>query len=184
MNNLYVGIDPGINNPALVIVEANHVSKPKMIFHRALKLKTAHLPLENRLFILWNDFMDVKAMIEFMIEDNKINETAVYIEYPDYEQSNRGQKAAETGGLGKLILSAGVAFTVFIRLVARSELLKLIRPIQWKGQVPKPVTRKRMEEKYELQEGLLTDDEIDALGLADYAYETIRRKSISPKEVT
>ena len=39
-----------------------------------------------------------------------------------------------------------------------------------------------MEEKYALQNGHLTDDEIDALGLADYAYETNRRKSISPKE--
>ncbi len=182
MNTFYVGIDPGINNPALVVLEKRDDLLPEIVYHKPFKLKTEKLPLESRLVILWNDFQEIRSLLEAMIDHNNVKETFVYIEYPDYEQSNRGQKAAETGGLGKLVLSAGVAFSVFIRLVNRSELLKLIRPIQWKGQVPKPVTRKRMEEKYALQNGHLTDDEIDALGLADYAYETNRRKSISPKE--
>lgn len=68
----------------------------------------------------------------------------------------------------KLCMSTGVICSVVNGLDWIKE-IKLFTPIQWKGQVPKSVTRNRMIQTYGLDAiQNLSDDEVDALGIANY----------------
>lgn len=195
-NQIFIGIDPGTNHPAMGIIAINELRK-KPTFINSWKLK---LPPIKSLAVyekkvnyiggpeVRNELIDcLRFIFKFLNWYNNQNIVCIGIEYPDFEQTFRGIKAASKGDLGKLIFSAGVLFENIKRTLHECCIyndIKLIKPIQWKGHLPKNITRKRMMELYETPFTNHSDDEIDAIGIATYLYETYGHKPVSSKETT
>lgn len=170
-----IGVDPSINNAAVCLMETK-CDVPSSI--KTFKLGTHNGTLEVKLAEL-----GIKAFKLFNEILWEVMDAIILIELPGYQDSLKGKKSVETDSFSKLCLSAGIITgSIFKLLEFRTTIdVRLVPPITWKGQVPKSITRKRMKEKYSelIQVDLLTDDEVDALGMADYLYETTRPKSIS-----
>ncbi len=93
--------------------------------------------------------------------------STVVIEEPQLWGGYKSRASLHSGALLGLHLLVGAlywwAYTNFDKVY-------LIPVTEWKGQLPKRVTQKRMEKKYNVK--FETDDESDAVGLADYFIST------------
>lgn len=161
----FIGVDPGINNPALTVIGQDKELLHSIKFHA----KPAHsIPEKLHESILhFVSFMSTlyTPQIEFHVA----------IELPEHQDSIRGQKCIDRNDFVKLCMSAGALANLFQGMDWIKK-VHLFSPSQWKGQVPKRVTRKRMEDVYGLAPiAELSDDQVDALALARYlsdSYET------------
>lgn len=86
----------------------------------------------------------------------------VVIEQPESWGAYKSMASAHSGSLLGLHILTG-ALLGWAATVADVELIKVSK---WKGQLPKVVTKKRMEKKYKTT--FKTSDEADAVGLGDY----------------
>lgn len=112
------------------------------------------LTLEGKLCELFYnafDFLSVKPTPDYCL-----------IEKPG-SQGTRSIASVSSDSYTKLCLAAGV---IAGAAMSHGILVELIPVHSWKGQLPKRITKQRMEEKYKLK--CKTDDEADALGILDW----------------
>lgn len=154
----FIGIDPGLNHPALAILDENKV----ILATSRYNSKPAH-SVPEKLHEAMLHFVSFYAA--FMVTDT---EYYVALELPEHQTSIRGQKCIDRNDFVKLCMSAGVLTNLF-QGMGQVKKVYLFSPIQWKGQVPKAVTRSRLMSNYGADEIVgLTDDEVDAVALARY----------------
>ena len=160
----FIGIDPGINHPALAVIDhsgeivrtAKHNSKPQHSISEKLHYARDWFAGE------------FSAMATANLNTA---EYQVVIELPEHQNSVRGAKCIDRNDFVKLCMSAGMLTVLFKSFTSVKE-VALLTPSQWKGQVPKSITKKRMIEIYGLDRiDFRSDDEIDALALARFHLE-------------
>lgn len=90
-----------------------------------------------------------------------------YVEYPTFFDTAGGHTSARRGDLVKLCIATGWICGV---LDHHRVPIQLVRPVQWKGQLPKPVVNARIREIYGLspQAGWKSHD-WDAVGIGLWA---------------
>src|SRR5262249_47222756 len=91
--------------------------------------------------------------------------THIVAEQPAFFGSARGKIAVQqdhTIRLGQMV--AGVI--AWFRVPAAN--VTLFTPMQWKGSAPKEVTRARLEKAFGVDSEGLSDDEVDAIGIAEF----------------
>lgn len=98
---------------------------------------------------------------------------AIVIERPEPWGSYKSLASAQSGSLQTLTLLTGALVGWALAKHSSGLLVKLIKVSQWKGQLPKEVTKKRMEKRYSVK--FKTSDEADATGLGTWYLENKRR---------
>jgi len=99
----------------------------------------------------------------------------IAIECPEPWGAYKSMASSRSGSLQMLTLVVGALTHWAIQRVGVDS-VKLIKVSTWKGQLPKAVTKRRMEKKYNCT--FRTSDEADAVGLGDYVFNldsTVRR---------
>lgn len=89
----------------------------------------------------------------------------IAIECPEPWGAYKSMASSRSGSLQMLTLLVG-AIAYWALTIVSIENVKLVKVSTWKGQLPKSVTKKRMEKKYNCK--FATDHESDACGLGDY----------------
>lgn len=100
------------------------------------------------------------------------------IEQPESWGAYKSMASAHSGGLLSLHILTGALFAWALSIAGAGK-VELVKVSKWKGQLPKRVTKKRMESKYGVK--FATDDESDAVGIADWRIEQERRKNGAAK---
>lgn len=159
---MIIGIDPGLNHPALACIDdlGNLKRSIRIDPRQKEQLITRYRQLNN-------EMRDVLDIIENTVEP--CTNFYFIIEMPQFFNTSKGSKTAERQDLSKLCTAFGIILANVLRITPETN-VKLITPIEWKGNLPKRITRKRMETIYgDLSDS--SDDEVDALALARYAYD-------------
>jgi len=175
---LYLGIDPSINGNAYCLMDPTNKT---ITTHKFSAPKNKRKDILDRLYLCYNDLTTFIAMNKY-IHATRI---VCVIEQPEKQTSERGTIAHETNKYVKLCAAFGA--TVASTQQRKFHTVLLATPSQWKGQVPKSITKKRMIKRYGtwVPFGSLerkTHDEIDAIGLADWAY--VKNEPLSHRENT
>jgi len=131
--------------------------RPQLLDFGTVKCKTAHLPIETRINTTIMGLEDVVRDLD--------TESTVVIEKPQLWGAYKSVASMHSGDLLGLHLLVGALYWWAANRF-ESHRVYLIPVSEWKGQLPKEVTQKRMEKKYGVK--FLTDDESDACGLGDY----------------
>lgn len=90
----------------------------------------------------------------------------VIIEQPENWGAYKSMASSRSGSLLKLELLTGAIVGYTLALLEDPTAVVLVPVSKWKGQLPKHVTQKRMEKKYNCKFG--TNDESDAVGIGDW----------------
>ena len=175
---MIVGIDTGLVHPAISIIDDSGE------FIDSFKIDpSTKTSLQHRFTSL---SYHIRNAISKILDHQKFPlylHTQIVIEMPGFQSSLKGQKSAERQDLSKLCASFGCILTIFLEFFTPDQ-ISLVTPIEWKGQVPKKVTRMRMKQRYGELVDSLSSDQVDGLGIAVYYYENNRAKPVSPGEVT
>jgi hypothetical protein len=108
---------------------------------------------------------DAYEQLSALLRKEDLWPTNIVSEWPMFFGTARGKIAAsQDHTIGLAGMAAGVAS--WFRLPATK--VTLLTPAQWKGSVPKEVTRRRLEKAFQVDTENLGDDEIDAIGIAEY----------------
>ena len=158
---MIIGIDPGLNHPAIACIhDYGDINRfIKIDPNQKASLITRYRQLNN----------EIRDSLDIIETTSPENHFYFIIEMPQFFNTSKGSKTAERQDLSKLCTSFGIILANVLRITPETN-VKLITPIEWKGNLPKRITRKRMEAIY----GDLShrsDDEVDALALARYAYD-------------
>jgi hypothetical protein len=103
--------------------------------------------------------------------------THLVMEWPTFFGGMRGKIAASCDHTINLAgMAAGII--AWFRLPAAN--VSLLTPAQWKGSVPKEVTRRRLEKAFRVDSSKLSDDEVDAIALAEFWLKAYLRRSQGP----
>lgn len=158
MTTRFIGIDSGINHPAIAVIGEG--SELLLVDKCKVDLKSS---IQDKLRQISNYFQLLSSKI-YTVNTQFI----CAIELPQWQDSIRGQKCIERNDFVKLCVSVGTIFSSLIHF-DHIDKIDLVPPIEWKGQVPKRITRNRLVEVYGLPAiSELSDDEVDALGIARY----------------
>lgn len=158
MEKRFIGIDPGLNHPALAVLDENKT----ILFTTRYNSKAIH-SVPEKLHEAVLHFVSFYSA--FMSAGQEYH---VAVELPERQDSIRGQKCIDRNDFVKLCMSCGVLTNLF-QGMGQVKKVHLFSPSQWKGQVPKAVTKSRLMAHYGAEEVfLLSEDEIDAVALARY----------------
>jgi len=110
------------------------------------------------------------------------------IEFPEYQSGERGYNAARGGSTLKLAYLCGSLCSIwdmYATAIIRHKKVYpplLIYPAQWKGQLPKKITRMRVNEAFGLQlkEGI-EENISDAIGIGQWTIEKQKMLQINYK---
>jgi hypothetical protein len=108
--------------------------------------------------------------INFFTDSDTIAKHVV-IEKPCQWGAYKSTASQHSGSLQVLTLLVGAMFGHFLGFCNTK--VTLIPVSQWKGQLKKEITQKRMETKY--LKRFHTNDEADAVGIGDYYYKNIQK---------
>lgn len=89
----------------------------------------------------------------------------IIIEQPEPWGAYKSMASSRSGSMQMLTLVVGALSWWAIRAVGVDN-VRLVKVSQWKGQLPKRITKQRMEAKYNCV--FKTTDEADAVGLGDW----------------
>jgi hypothetical protein len=104
----------------------------------------------------------------------RLDPAFVLSEFPQEMAGGRGAVALASGAVRKLAAYVGMLEG---RLAAMDVRLEIVEPMTWKGQVPKPITEKRVRRDYpQLPEGLWHDT-VDAIGIGRWFLKQERKRS-------
>jgi len=103
------------------------------------------------------------AALQDVVEDFEFDH--IVIERPEQWGAYKSMASGASGSLQMLTLIVG-ALTYWAVIMSGVENTRLITVTQWKGQTPKHITKRRMEEKYHTR--FKTDHEADAVGIGSY----------------
>jgi hypothetical protein len=169
-----MGIDPSINGNAYAII------------HPITKLVMAH-KFAQRNIPFSSKIADVRYQTEAffeMIEREGLSlkhSICCAIEQPEKQISARGIHAFESNKLVKLCAAFGAVVCCAYPTIYE---MYTPTPSQWKGQVPKKITQKRIIKRYGSWRDLsrMNHDEMDAIALADWAY--AKKEPVSRRIIT
>lgn len=154
----FIGVDPGLNHPAIAVLD----ERKSILFTTRFNSRPDD-PVPKKLHDSTLHFVSFYS--GFMSANQDYH---VAVELPERQDSIRGQKCIDRNDFVKLCMSAGVLVNLF-QGFGRVVKVHLFSPSQWKGQVPKAVTKSRLLGHYGADEIMpLSDDEVDAVALARY----------------
>lgn len=167
-----LALDPSINRTGIVFLNFNG----EILSIGSIRTKGSTLP--EKVCSLCDE-LDHRIALS-MTTSNTLH---VIIEQPEKQVSLKGTTSYERNDFVKLCTAFGALLAMVFQLGIPSDRIYLMTPSQWKGQVPKAITKKRMQTAFpELNINELNHDEIDALALAKVLYENL--KSISSGKAT
>lgn len=172
---ILISIDPGTKYTGYAVLKTPRVENGREMFLSQYGLLT---PGGDR-----PDWTIRARMIAAKIQQlfMQIEPNRLVIEWPEFQSGQRGYDAARQGSTLKLAGFCGFLLAVWDLYGARMrqeqrpvviDMPALITPSQWKGEVPKPVTQSRVNEKFglELKNGIEWNCS-DAIGLGAWAVE-------------
>ena len=151
-----LAIDPSIISLGWAVLEPPN-DKPVLLDYGTVKCKTVGLPIETRM-------NTTIAGLEDAVRDLD-RESIVVIEKPQLWGAYKSVASMHSGDLLGLYLLVGALYWWAANRFV-NHLVYLIPVSEWKGQLPKTVTQKRMEKRYNVT--FETDDEADACGLGTH----------------
>lgn len=180
---MLLAIDPSVISLGYAVFDADessYIEYPQapgfhtssLVCFGTVKKKTGTFPLEERIGAIIGGLErelqktpDVPALPFLGRRD------VVIIEKPQLWGAYKSVASAQSGALLSLHILVGALFWHFNKRLFETHLIPVST---WKGQLPKEVTKKRMEAKYKVK--FATDDESDAVGLGTYYIEEVLRK--------
>lgn len=158
-----LAIDPGTRRTGWAVFQVDLVAK--YVCSSVIEIKNKELSWIQRI-----DFIVIKVFN--LLSSYKIDR--VIIEQPEtFIGSQRGNAAANTGTVAKLMALVFAIRTAVKYYKKRKVEVVLIPVRKWKGNVPKEVTQKRIKRYWGLDIESL--DEADSIGLADYYVRKVLR---------
>lgn len=155
---MILAIDPSIMNLGWALLSPTASVGPRLIAYGTVVRKTGELSPESRInSIIWG----LNSAIGETGHERDID--VVVIEQPQLWGSYKSAASLHQGALLGLFILTGALYWWANHNFPRAHLIPVT---EWKGQLPKHVTQKRMEQKYGVK--FATDDESDACGLGDY----------------
>lgn len=151
-----LAIDPSINSLGWAILEPPN-DEPSLLDFGTVICHTVRLPVETRM-------NTTIAGLEDAVRDLD-RESTVVIEKPELWGAYKSVASMHSGDLLGLYLLVGALYWWAANRF-ESHKVFLIPVSTWKGQLPKTVTQKRMEKRYDVK--FTTDDEADACGLGTH----------------
>lgn len=126
-------------------------------------------PLIERAHSMLREVSSIRRAID---NGKEMSITKIIIEKPEPWGSYKSLASSRSGSLEMLTIFTGILAGWGLSHLGENGVV-FIKVSQWKGQLPKHVTKKRMEKKYPVT--FKTTDEADAAGLGDW-YLTRERK--------
>lgn len=154
--SVLLSIDPSINNLGMAIWE---VEKKRLIHYKLL-----HPMREMRKNEFEKSISMMRQLREY-VEKYYIN--IMIVEVPEYWAVG-GFEARETGSMTKLMFVCGMICSLVEMEIIN--VLSMVTPRDWKGQLPKNVVKNRLRESYLENVDLLTlnDNVVDAIGIGHF----------------
>lgn len=150
-----LAIDPSINHLGWVVMTSGKV----------LLSGTINAPNDAK---HWDWVKRLDWMVNQLDTLMQVPVETVAIECPEPWGAYKSMASDRSGAMQILTLLTG-ALAHWAFSIVGSEQTRLIKVSQHKGQLPKRVTQKRMEEKYKYE--CQTDHEADAISVGDYVLE-------------
>jgi len=147
-----LAIDPSVNHLGWAIMEPGNIVQSGTI--NASSVCTAGVVKRIHRMIDELDTEIVRTTFDMIV-----------IERPQTWGSFKSQASRGSGDLQLLTLIVG-ALAYWACIIVGVDSVNLIKVTEWKGQLPKNVTRERMVKKYGCMLG--SDHESDAVGIGDY----------------
>lgn len=155
-----LAVDPSVNHLGWAVMFKDPATKNTEI----LSSGTIEAPTEYK----GADLVERLAWMVSEVDDLGVasqDVDAIVIECPEPWGAYKSMASSRSGSLQMLTLLVGAITCWAIDMVGAKN-TELIKVSQWKGQLPKHVTQRRMESKYHTR--FKTDHEADAVGLGDY----------------
>ena len=153
-----MAIDPGTKNLGWAIFEAK-LEEGSFVYQKSgvVKIRNKSLTWLQRLDLMVTE-------VRRIMSENENGVDCIVIEKPEiFQGSNKGRAANNSGTILKL---TSLVFSIRMMARIRGKVVILIPVIQWKGQIPKAITQKRI--KTHLGIDIESQDESDAVGLGMY----------------
>jgi len=151
-------IDPSINDLGWAIFEDKVLISFATIH---APIRTRKFPLEDRILFICDEVVN---------STNSFFDT-ILVEKPQLWGAYKSIASAHSGSLLGLYLTVGALFTHLQKIGTN---VSLIPVSMWKGQLSKEITKKTMEEKYQVI--FKTSHEADAVGIGDWFLTSLGEK--------
>lgn len=149
---LILAVDPSVNNVGLALYDTKT---------EKLKTRTFHPPKVKRQYIVNSIIRTI--LIEFLPIGEKIG--VLIVEYPNFQNSVKGQIAAQKGYTLDLAYIAGALTTA---LTISPDNVHLPTPMEWKGTAPKAAIGRRFERRWKIPADSVTDHQFEAAMMIDW----------------
>lgn len=149
-----ISIDPSINNVGIAIWELPNILMMYQLLHP--KVGERGNEYDKSLSIL----MQLKEWVRTYAVNRMILEVPAHWAVAGFE-------ARETGSIAKLMLVVGLIYSLKPQL----DELKIVKPHEWKGQLPKDVMQNRLREDYlaiNVDLATLNPNVVDAIGIGHF----------------
>jgi len=149
-----ISIDPSINNVGIAVWGLPNTLMAFKLVHPKVGQRSNE----------YDKSLSVLNQIKELIQEYKINK--MILEVPEH-WAVAGFEARETGSIAKLMLVVGLIYSLHDEL----DELKVVKPREWKGQLPKNVMENRLRGSY-LKIGVdlseLNPNVVDAIGIGHF----------------
>ncbi len=156
---MLLAIDPSIMSLGWAVFIPCADAHPHLVSFGTVKRETGGLPLEQRIDVIIEGLEEAITSLTFPISKCE----AVIIEKPQLWGAFKSVASMHSGALLALHILVGALYwwgkTRFFKA-------HLVPVSEWKGQLSKEITQRRMEAKYSVK--FKTDDESDAVGIGDH----------------
>jgi len=149
-----ISIDPSINNVGIAVWELPNA---------LLEYKLVH-PKVGQRNNEYDKSLSILDQLKEWIKEYEVNR--MILEVPEH-WAVAGFEARETGSIAKLMLVVGLIYSLKHEL----EELKIVKPREWKGQLPKDVMENRLREDYSaigIDLAALNPNVVDAIGIGHF----------------
>ena len=153
-SDVLLSIDPSVNSCGVCIFINGAPTHYELLTPKEARKQT----YPNELDKLQAKCRELVVKVKGLVDLYKV--TSIICEHPEHWDES-GFVARESGALQKL--------TFFIGMVCFLDNVALVTPRQWKGQMPKLVTRNRLVKKYPDKDFATIDHNvIDAIGIGEW----------------
>lgn len=164
---LLLAVDPSINTLGWAIfdIPAKHLyASGTLKTDKAARQKS----LQERIA---NTIRELKEIIEADLPDIE----SVVIEEPQQWGAYKSVASQHAGSLMGLYLTVGTLFGVFYEL---DKEVSLVKVSQWKGNLPKHLTIKRVNQRFDTQLTMADNNEADAIGIGAFWLDHLKRDDL------
>lgn len=149
-----ISIDPSINNVGIAVWELPNALMMYRLLHPKVDARNNE----------YDKSLSILDQIKDWIKTYAVNR--MILEVPAHWAVG-GFEARETGSIAKLMLVVGLLYSMKHDL----DELKIVKPHEWKGQLPKEVMENRLRDEYTaigVDLAVLNPNVVDAIGLGHY----------------